>query len=190
LKKISNNEPCIESDVVLSKTVSPASFFTNKETSLTCKKPPTKKRKYLSTIVSGKAITEDDMFEAIKEHEAARKPSSTGKGKKTSEKGKKQNKSNKSDPVPSTSVIRKQTEVFTNVDNDDDGDDNSIDESEKCCVCNKFTPDEVRNSVSLVFTKWVQCDKCGHWTHLKYCTNIAVVRRGDHFFCKHCTPEE
>jgi hypothetical protein len=88
----SNNEPCIESDIVISKTVSPASYFTNKETSLTCEKPPTKKRKYLTTIVSGKAITENDMFEVVKEHEAARKPSSTGKGKKTSEKGKNKRK--------------------------------------------------------------------------------------------------
>ena len=46
-------------------------------------------------------------------------------------------------------------------------------DDEKCCVCNKFTPDEVRLSISVIFTKWVKCDnrKCLHWTHLKYCTD-------------------
>ena len=71
------------------------------------------------------------------------------------------------------------------------GDDGFDDE--ECCVCNKFTPDEVRNSTSLIFTKWVLCDKCCHWTHLKYCTNVVVVVVVDVrrvFFCKYCTTED
>ena len=31
-------------------------------------------------------------------------------------------------------------------------------DDEKCCVYDKFTPDEVRLSISVIFTKWVKCD--------------------------------
>ena len=56
---------------------------------------------------------------------------------------------------------------------DDDSDmDVEITDADKCCVYKKFTPDEFRHSVSVIFTKWVKCDKlgCPQWTHLKYCT--------------------
>ncbi|KAH3737681.1 hypothetical protein DPMN_044274 [Dreissena polymorpha] len=36
--------------------------------------------------------------------------------------------------------------------------DESIDDEEKCCVCNLFTPQEVSGATSLIFTKWAQCD--------------------------------
>ena len=70
-----------------------------------------------------------------------------------------------------------------------DSSDDDMSESEKCCVCKLFTPAEVRHSVSLIFTKWVQCCKCPHWVHLGYCTNERVVRRADLFFCVHCLEE-
>lgn len=43
--------------------------------------------------------------------------------------------------------------------------------NEKCCACHKYQPAELTNCVSLVFTKWAQCDfpMCSHWTHLIYC---------------------
>ena len=53
-------------------------------------------------------------------------------------------------------------------------------------VCGKFEPDAVRKSVSLIFVKWVQCDKCEHWTHLMFCTDVRVVRTGSEFLCVHC----
>jgi len=31
------------------------------------------------------------------------------------------------------------------------------DDEEKCCVCNKFQPEELRNCASIVFTKWGEC---------------------------------
>ena len=31
-----------------------------------------------------------------------------------------------------------------------------------------------------------QCSKCRHWTHLKYCSNVSDIRRGDDFFCPCC----
>ena len=45
-------------------------------------------------------------------------------------------------------------------------------------------PDAVRNSVSLIIVKWVQCDKCEHWTHMFY-TDVRVVRTGSEFLCVH-----
>ncbi|KAH3751694.1 hypothetical protein DPMN_186263 [Dreissena polymorpha] len=74
-------------------------------------------------------------------------------------------------------------------------DDESIDDEEKCCVCNLFTPQEVSGATSLIFTKWAQCygvrngRPCLHWTHLSYCTNARVVRRQEKFFCSHCIEE-
>ena len=69
-------------------------------------------------------------------------------------------------------------------------DQSEIQEEEKCCICRQFTPDEVRNSVSLIFTKlkWVQCsnEDCKHWVHLGYCTPKRVIRRGEVFYCTHC----
>ena len=48
-----------------------------------------------------------------------------------------------------------------------------IAEEEKCCVCHKFTPEELKQCVSLVITKWAKCDVplCQHWTHLIYFAN-------------------
>ena len=67
----------------------------------------------------------------------------------------------------------------------------SEDESDKCCLCGKFTPDEVRQRASLIFTKWVACDRngCDHWVHLN-CSTVNVIRRGAKFFCHHCSYEE
>lgn len=160
----SDTEPYILTDSAtpISKTpVSPTSFFSHKETPLTCKKPQTKKRKYLSSIVSGRAITEDDMFEAILDHEAARKqPSTKGKGKMSCDKGKSNPKSVTTNPNPVPSTSGRQSGDSVN----DDDDDSQIDV--------------------------VQCDSCGQWTHLKYCTDVSVIRRGVQFLCKHCTQEE
>jgi len=50
-------------------------------------------------------------------------------------------------------------------------------------VCGKFQPDAVRNSVSLIIVKWVQCDKC---EHLMFCTDVRVVRTGSECLCVHC----
>ena len=65
-------------------------------------------------------------------------------------------------------------------------DSSESEDEEKCCVCNKFTPQAVRDCVSIVFTKWAQCDDCNRWVHLKYCTPVKVLRRGDVFHCPEC----
>ena len=50
------------------------------------------------------------------------------------------------------------------------------------CV-GEVQPDAVRNIVSLIIVKWVQCDKC---EHLMLCTDVRVVRTGSEFVCVHC----
>jgi hypothetical protein len=68
----------------------------------------------------------------------------------------------------------------------------SEEDSETCCVCGLFQPKEVVNCTSLIFVKWAKCDgikngqPCNHWTHLKYCSPVKVLRRNDKFFCCHC----
>lgn len=87
--------------------------------------------------------------------------------------------------MPSTSgtvaskISRQLDEDVTDSDVDD-GDD------EVCCVCGKFQPEELRACIQLIFVKWAQCDVCGHWTHLQFCTPVRVIRRGMMFKCPHC----
>ena len=59
-------------------------------------------------------------------------------------------------------------------------------------MCGLFYPQQVRESVSLIITKWVQCDNsaCKHWVHLLFCTEInTAVRRGTKYFSEHCENE-
>jgi hypothetical protein len=71
---------------------------------------------------------------------------------------------------------------------EDTDDQLEMQEEEKCYICRQFTPDEIRNSVSLIFTKRVQCsnEDCKHWVHLGYCTPKRVIGRGEVFYCTHC----
>ena len=63
-----------------------------------------------------------------------------------------------------------------------------FDDDIPCCVCNKCgQPEELRNCDFITITKWANCDVCDHWTHLIYCTDVRVVRRGTVFKCPHCT---
>ena len=45
----------------------------------------------------------------------------------------------------------------------DGSSDDEITDDEKCCVCHLFQPRELQECVSIVFTKWAQCDypSCG-----------------------------
>jgi hypothetical protein len=137
-------------------------FFSTKAANITSKKPPTKKHRYLSSVVSGKPITEAYKMDKIREHENAKKPKSL---------------KNKSDPQPGTSGTARPTTCKpkdTDVMDSDVALEEDLD-TEVCCVCNLFTPQELRQSTSLLFVKWVQCTKCGHWVHLIYCTSVRVV---------------
>ena len=41
---------------------------------------------------------------------------------------------------------------------DDSASDSDIPDEEKCCICKMYTPREIRESNTIKFTKWVQCD--------------------------------
>lgn len=60
-----------------------------------------------------------------------------------------------------------------------------IPQSEKCCVCGKYHPDIAQDGYVLEFATWGKCDfdGCDHWTHLKHCCNVKVLRRHDIFYC-------
>jgi hypothetical protein len=62
------------------------------------------------------------------------------------------------------------------------------DDEEPCCVCQKSSPDGIHQVYGIEFVQWAQCDNrsCNHWTHLRFCCDVRVVRRGDKFFCPHC----
>ena len=122
-----------------------------------------KPRNCISKHTAGKAVTEDKTFEKIKTFQSERsskskqrniKPEKIVKAKST--KGTSATKNAKCDIV-TLSQNPGPSHIFFVSDNDDIGSNSEIQEEEKCCICNKFTPDEVRNSVALIFTKWVQC---------------------------------
>ena len=73
---------------VVQNELTPKQFLAVKLKVLTENKPQTKKRKYLSTIISGKPVTEDHMVSAIKAHEANRKPRSKTQSQKPKSTGK------------------------------------------------------------------------------------------------------
>ena len=104
-------------------------------------------------------------------------------------------KQNKSKQLTKKATTRTQSSpqpgpshFYVSVDSELDTDDETISEAEKCCVCKQFTPDPIRMGVAFEITRWVQCENnlCKHWVHLKYCTDIHVVRLGDNFLCTHC----
>ena len=165
-------------------------------------------RKTLSKVVSGKAITEENITDQIKSHiesqSSKKKPvtqpvsrkksplateSKSPKVKSVRSQSKKKSKPSK--PTQGTSGVSKISKVsHVNVIEDCSSSDESVAESEKCCVCKSFTPSELRSAVSLVFTKWGCCDSCQRWVHLQYCTPIKVLRLGDSFFCPDCTEKQ
>ena len=175
----------------------------------------TKKRNVLSAVVSGKTVTEDEVLEKVRQHnkknqgknvqsDSREVKSSRGKkagkvsvsknqvgGKRKGDKT--ENVRVKGNPQKKAKVGKKASQeagtsyIYISEDSELETESESeISEEEKCCVCKLFTPTELRKSVSLVFTKWGQCVKCGHWVHLIYCSKVRVLRRGDSFLCMHC----
>jgi hypothetical protein len=151
-----------------------------------------KPRKTISKLVSGKELTSDDVCSAMKDHEKNQpRPVSLSKNPTS--------KKIISKPHTPISVKPKQGPSHINLllqSSDSSEDDDDIPDKEKCCFCGLFTPKEKKNEVFISFTKWAQCDgmpqgkPCLHWVHLKYCTKVSVLRRGDKFFCHHCETVE
>ena len=91
-------------------------------------------------------------------------------------------------PQPSTSGTSRKGKALDILSEDSEGSlrDEDIGEEEKCCVCKKWEPDEIRGSAYISFVNWAKCDFCPHWTHLKTCTEVRVIRRESVFRCPHC----
>ena len=95
-------------------------------------------------------------------------------------------------PQPSTSGINtygKPIDLVSEEGTESDT-DSEIDDEEKCCVCNKWEPDELKECIYVSLVSWGHCDFCSHWTHLKTCSEVRVLRRDSVFHCPHCLTKE
>ena len=137
-----------------------------------------KPRRTMSAIVSGKAITEEDVEVCMLKHQeqgsskmslAAKSVKGKGKAPKTSTNKRSENSKRKS----------KSIDTFDSSASESDEDD----PSELCCVCGHRKPKAVENIYVLSFAKWAQCDgvtdgmPCKHWVHIPHCSNVKTVRR-------------
>jgi hypothetical protein len=187
-------------------------FFVEKESVLVQSKPKTNTRRYMSKVVSGKAITEKETVDKIIEHKnrgktPQKKSVSTGKqkekvpNKSLSNKPSKEVKTGKKPKSKSAckskqklkSSISEETARTSGINLsggpiplDSDIDSDIVEDDEPCCVF-KLTglPKELRNCVQLIFAQWGQCtfENCKHWVHLRYCGTATVLRHHDDFFC-------
>ncbi|KAH3794659.1 hypothetical protein DPMN_148196 [Dreissena polymorpha] len=151
--------------------------------------------KTLSSVVSGQEITRSDICQEIfskAQSQPLCEPQAPKKRKNNSNlkifKRSVSSQNNKQsccfpipEPVPGPSNIN----LNLQSDSYSDDYDSDIADEDKCCVCKQFQPDKLNNCVSLVITKWAQCDftGCKHWTHLIYCCKERVIRRNDIFIC-------
>lgn len=159
-----------------------------------------KQRRNVSEIVSGKSITEDQTVEKLKDYQCTvskRKLADMNeKSKDTCPKPiKNDSKQRKSKPVKKIKQVKKTNSLQEPQPgpsgiqkipiSDSDSDSSSENDTEKCCTCNRFQPEALRNCVSVIFVKWAQCDfnGCRHWTHLQFCCKQKVIRLGDQFIC-------
>lgn len=145
-------------------------------------------RNTLSKVVGGKAITNEDVAEKIKDH--IEKQTTSKKRKfipplkvkvpETQNKGQSKLNSSKG-KQPKVKSKQPRLEL-----SEDASDEDSETEEEKCSVCGKFFPDkQICDEIKIV--QWGQCDKCDLWVHLKFCSPVKVLRRGDSFLCPTCS---
>ena len=149
----------------------------------------------LSSIVAGKAITEGDVADRIM---ASLPTEGTSKGKSSSRNKAKNDKlrnstTNGAKPKQ-RSIKRKQVndkEVATPVAGpsginrvqlveSDDSEDTYV-----CCTCKAFYPPK-SSRISCAIVNWGQCDSCGHWTHLAFCSSVTIIHNNAAFLCPHC----
>lgn len=91
-----------------------------------------------------------------------------------------------------TSGINKKGGPICINDSMSDSDLTDDDDNDLCCICNQKSPNEIHQMNGIVFVKWAQCDNenCRHWTHLQFCSDVRVLRRGDTFLCPHCKDKQ
>ena len=93
------------------------------------------------------------------------------------------------EPLKAKKTTKKTTKTNSTSKQDDSSDSEESDEMDReiCAVCRKFYPDEFVASGFKKTFLWAQCDACDRWVHLRYCTPVKVLRRGDNFKCPLCT---
>lgn len=142
--------------------------------------PVKKTRKTISKIVSGKDLTDDDVFRQMKEHEKSQKqPKSSSKPTPVMNVP-----NNEPQPGPSHIRIDENCDAVSEIDEEDE---------EPCCVCEmREPPREKMRRGTIELLNWAQCDginnrkACLHWVHLKFCSDVQTVGHGDKFYCPHC----
>ncbi|KAJ8313688.1 hypothetical protein KUTeg_008249 [Tegillarca granosa] len=192
-KDVSNNAP-----TATGSSTSATSFLESRGGVILQNLKISKSRNTLSKVVGGKAITDDTVYSKIEEHiqaqaQTSRKRSSTDNI--PSEKSKRKHpsvnkdlpsensiKKGKSKSNPSKGKAIKNSKIIVDHLSDSDSD---ISEDEKCIICNRFYPQDQNDYVKIV--NWGQCGKCNGWVHLRFCSTVKALRRGDNFYCPNCT---
>jgi len=121
---------------------------------------------------SGRAITEDGYIEELTTYEQARQTTSASRPTTESQQ-------------PSTSGLNTSRNDVRDIVSSSE-DDGEPDETDKCCVCNMTSPPDLHKLQYIKIVNWAECDACGHWTHLSFCTKVKAIRRNDSFLCPHC----
>lgn len=133
----------------------------------------------------GRAITDDDYIAELQNYEQQRTQiSSTPARPKVT---KKPRCLSATSPKPSTSgmnTTRKQCSALPMPESE--ADEDIVEDADLCCICKKLSPPDLNKLPMLKIVNWAQCDSCGHWTHLAFCTQVRVVRRLSPFLCPHC----
>ena len=90
-------------------------------------------------------------------------------------------------PIPSTSTSNKENNqpLPSNLSPSEDEMGITADES-LCCVCQRNMPVALQSVYIIESVHWAQCDRCGHWIHLKYCCKTMCLKRGSEILRPHC----
>ncbi|XP_038064724.1 uncharacterized protein LOC119735094 [Patiria miniata] len=160
-------------------------LFKEREDSIGQRKKVPKKRRCLSSVVSGKPITEEVCRNKIAAYQAESKKTPTSRPLKTKAKKVHTISSQQSQPGPSSPPALQHIIASTRAPPSSDNDSASDidDTADKCCVCRRVRPIELAESI--YFTSWGQCmfENCMHWTHIKYCCSVTRLRAKDTFYC-------
>ena len=150
-----------------------------------------KPRRNISSVVAGKAITEDEVFVKIQQYKSASEQTKT-KSSKNQTNTKCHTSVTPKEPSPesqqpSTSgiMVKNKSAIFSEGLSESDTDDESP--SEKCCICQRNEPPQLRDLPYITFVNWANCDRCPHWVHLKFCIPQRVVRKDTVIVCPHCS---
>lgn len=160
---------------------------------------PKPKKKFIPPFLSGNLLKKSNIeilnsASSQKQNDKVQKSYQTNQKssneKKQQEKVRQSKKSTKLNlsQQPSTSGISKvgkPIDILSTESSESDSDP-EISEEEKCCLCHKWESDELRGSVFITLVNWGKCDFCPHWTHLKTCSKVRVLRRDSVFRCPHC----